>query len=94
MRCSTLLWSILLVGCSKADSAANTAAAVDTAAPVASVEPAPISLDQVAGKWNVCVLSAKTGDSTLTSYMLDAKADTGHRVALRHEASYDTKPDS
>ncbi|MEO5589254.1 MAG: hypothetical protein ABIS03_06690 [Gemmatimonadaceae bacterium] len=77
MRRSTMLWcSILLVGCSKPDSAANTAAAIDTTVPVASMEPAPISLDQVAGKWNVRVLSAETGDSTLTSYVLDAKADT------------------
>ena len=76
MRHSALLWcSIVLVGCAKADTAADTAAVVDTATPVA-VEPAPMSLDQVAGKWNVRILSAETGDSTLTSYVLDAKADT------------------
>ena len=76
MRHSALLWcSIVLVGCSKADTAADSAAAVDTATPVAA-EPAPMSLDQVAGKWNVRILSAETGDSTLTSYVLDAKADT------------------
>ena len=77
MRHSALLWcSVLLVGCGKADTAADTAAAVDTAMPAASTEPAPISLDQVAGKWNVRILSAETGDSTLTSYVLDAKSDT------------------
>ena len=77
MRTTALLWcSILLVGCSKADTAADTAAATDTATPAASVEAAPMSLDQVAGKWNVRILSAETGDSTLTSYVLDAKADT------------------
>lgn len=76
MRHSALLWcSIVLVGCSKADTAADSATAVDTATPVAA-EPAPMSLDQVAGKWNVRILSAETGDSTLTSYVLDAKADT------------------
>ena len=76
MRHSALLWcSIVLVGCSKADTAADSAAAVDTATAVAA-EPAPMSLDQVAGKWNVRILSAETGDSTLTSYVLDAKADT------------------
>lgn len=76
MRHSALLWcSIVLVGCSKADTAADTAAVVDTATPAAA-EPAPMSLDQVAGKWNVRILSAETGDSTLTSYVLDAKADT------------------
>ena len=92
MRHSALLWcSIVLVSCAKADTAADTAAVADTAAPVAA-EPAPMSLDQVAGKWNVRILSAETGDSTLTSYVLDAKADTagwtfqfptGGRVAMR-----------
>ncbi|MDP9178492.1 MAG: hypothetical protein M3O61_12500 [Gemmatimonadota bacterium] len=77
MRFSALLCcAILLVGCSKADTAADTAAVVDTAMPAATMEPVPISLDQVAGKWNVRVLSAETGDSTLTSYVLDAKSDT------------------
>ena len=76
MRHSALLWcSIILVGCAKADTAADTAAIADTTTPVAA-EPAPMSLDQVAGKWNVRILSAETGDSTLTSYVLDAKADT------------------
>ena len=77
MRHSALLWcSIVLVGCTKADTAADTAAVVDTSAPTAVAEPAPLSLDQVAGKWNVRITSAETGDSTLTSYVLDAKADT------------------
>jgi hypothetical protein len=77
MRKAALLWStIFLVGCSKADTSADTAAVADTSTPVAAAEPAPISLDQVAGKWNVKVTSAETGDSTLTSYVLDAKADT------------------
>ncbi|HYN82565.1 MAG TPA: hypothetical protein VES88_13810 [Gemmatimonadaceae bacterium] len=77
MRPSDLLCcAILLVGCAKTDTAADSATATDTATPAATVEPAPISLDQIAGKWNVRVLSAETGDSTLTSYVLDAKADT------------------
>jgi hypothetical protein len=73
-----LLCSVLVIGCSKADTKADTAAAVDTAyaTPAATAAPTPISLAQVAGKWNVRVLSAETGDSTLTSYVLDAKADT------------------
>ena len=71
-----LCCAALFVACAKADTTADTAAVVDTATPAAAVEPAPISLDQVAGKWNVRVLSAETGDSTLTSYVLDAKADT------------------
>lgn len=73
---AVLLCAILLVACSKAETAADTAAAVDTTVPATATEPSPISLDQVAGKWNVRVLSAETGDSTLTSYVLDAKADT------------------
>lgn len=77
MRHSALLCcSILIVGCTKADTAADTAAVVDTSVPAAAMEPTPISLDQVAGKWNVRVVSSETGDSTLTSYVLDAKADT------------------
>lgn len=77
MRHSALLWcSILFVGCGKSDTPADTASVVDTTMPAATTEPTPISLDQVAGKWNVRVLSAETGDSTLTSYVLDAKADT------------------
>lgn len=71
-----LLFSVALAGCSKADTTADTATVTDTATPVTNVEPAPMSLDQVAGKWNVRILSAETGDSTLTSYVLDAKADT------------------
>ena len=79
MRRSALLsCAILLVGCTKAEKAADTATVVDTTAPAAAAAPAPtpMSLDQVAGKWNVRILSAETGDSTLTSYVLDAKADT------------------
>jgi hypothetical protein len=78
MRRSALLsCAILLVGCTKAEKAADTAAVVDTTTPAAAAAPAPtpMSLDQVAGKWNVRILSAETGDSTLTSYVLDAKAD-------------------
>lgn len=77
MRASTLFCcTILLVGCAKADTAADTTAVVDTSSPVAAATPAQLSLDQVAGRWNVRILSAETGDSTLTSYVLDAKADT------------------
>jgi hypothetical protein len=78
MRHAALLCcAVILIGCKKADTAADTAAVVDTTA-AAAIEPAPapMSLDQVAGKWNVRITSAETGDSTLTSYVLDAKADT------------------
>ena len=77
MRNSALLCcAILLVGCAKADTAADTAAVVDTAMPAAAVEPAPISLDQMAGKWNVRTTSTDPADTVVTSYVLDAKADT------------------
>ena len=77
MRHAALLCSaVLLAACTKADTAADTTTVADTATPVAAAEPAPMSLDQVAGKWNVRITSAETGDSTLTSYVLDAKADT------------------
>ena len=77
MRHPALLWcAIVLVGCSKADTAADTAAVVDTAVPVAAVEPTPISLDQVAGKWNVRATSTDPADTVVTTYVLDAKADT------------------
>ena len=77
MRHSALLCcAILLVGCSKADTAADTAVAVDTAIPAAAVEPAPLSLDQIAGKWNVRSTSTDPADTVVTSYVLDAKADT------------------
>ena len=77
MRHSAFLWyAILLVGCSKADTAADTAAAVDTAMPAAAMEPAPISLDQIAGKWNVRATNTDPSDTVVTTYVLDAKADT------------------
>jgi hypothetical protein len=78
MRHAVLLCcAVLLVGCKKAETAPDTVAVVDSAVPTAATQPAPVpmSLDQVAGKWNVRVTSAETGDSTLT-YVLDAKADT------------------
>ncbi len=77
MRNSALLCcAILLIGCTKADTAADTAAVVDTAMPAATMEPTPISLDQIAGKWNVRARSTDPGDTVVTSYVLDAKADT------------------
>jgi hypothetical protein len=45
------------------------------AAPAPPPAPTPISLADVAGKWNVTVTN-EAGDSTLTSYVLTATADT------------------
>ena len=75
-RFALLCCATLLVGCKKADTAADSATVIDTAMPAAAVESTPISLQAVAGKWNVRIMSAETGDSTLTSYVLDAKPDT------------------
>ena len=77
MRHSALLCcAIVLVGCSKADTAADTAVAVDTSVPAASVLPTPMSLDQIAGKWNVRTTSTDPADTVVTTYVLDAKTDT------------------
>lgn len=77
MRYPALLCcAALAAACAKADTSADSVAVVDTAMPAAATEQAVMSLDRVAGKWNVRITSAETGDSTLTSYVLDAKADT------------------
>ncbi len=77
MRNSALLWcAFVLVGCSKADTAADTAAVADTAMPVAAAEPAPMSLAQMVGKWNVSSKSVDPADTIVTTFVLDAKADT------------------
>ncbi|MEO8576464.1 MAG: hypothetical protein ABI556_07185 [Gemmatimonadales bacterium] len=77
MRHSALLWcAIVVVGCSKADTAADTAAVADTPVPVAAAEPTPMSLDQMAGKWNVSSRPTDPADTVATTYVLDAKADT------------------
>ncbi len=67
--------SLLVMGCTKSDAppAADTTMAV-TAAPEPAA-PAPISASNVTGKWNVSVMGEQ-GDSVLTSYVLDATADS------------------
>jgi hypothetical protein len=75
MRIAILLGiATAIVGCAKADTkAADSAAAA--AATVTPAAPAPIKLADVAGKWNVVGKDAAT-DSTLSSYVLTATADT------------------
>ncbi len=65
--------AVMLVGCKKAD----TPPVTDTTTPVAAepVAPAPITLADVAGKWNVSV-RGESSDSVLATYVLTATADT------------------
>lgn len=74
MRIITILcFAAIAAGCAKSDTppAADTGMAMDpVAAPIAAM-----SLADVAGKWNVRVMG-ETSDSTLTSYVLTATADT------------------
>ncbi|MEJ7813361.1 MAG: hypothetical protein WKG32_23335 [Gemmatimonadaceae bacterium] len=73
------LWSlpccaIIFAACSKPDTeAADTTTAAAPAAVPAS--PAPLSLSQVAGRWNVRNIP-ETGDTTPTPFVLNATADT------------------
>jgi hypothetical protein len=64
---------VSVIGCSKSETPADSAAAAAT--PVATA-PAPISLADVAGTWNVKAMNER-GDSTLVTYTLKATADTG-----------------
>ena len=71
MRITATLFAVLLLAaCAKADAppAADTMAGIDA-------QPSAISLADVAGRWNVSVMGEQS-DSILTTYVLDAKADT------------------
>lgn len=71
MRCFALLCcAAVLVGCAKTEQAADTAMAVAT--PPA---PPPITLADVAGKWNVKGMN-EAGDSTLVTFTFTATSDT------------------
>jgi len=66
----------VLAACGKPDSeGADTTAADTTAAAAAAPAPAPLSLSQVAGRWNVRSVP-ETGDTTPTISVLNATADT------------------
>ncbi len=76
MRIMRILgFAAIIAGCAKSDAppAADTGMAMEPAA--APAVPAAMSLADVAGKWNVRVMG-ETSDSTLTSYVLTATADT------------------
>ena len=66
----------VLVGCGKPKEqpAADTTAAASTEMAPEAAAPAPISLADVAGKWNMRTM-AEGSDSSLVTYELDAGAD-------------------
>src|SRR5438093_4781716 len=73
--------SLLLAGCAKSDqaakdSAAGTAAAPAAAAPAPAPAPTPLSLADVAGKWQVRAVPESGKDTSATTYVLTATADT------------------
>lgn len=65
---AVVMGAALLAGCGKKD-------APPAADSTAASAPAPISLADVAGKWDVQV-TLEASDSTVTSYQLTATADT------------------
>lgn len=66
-----------LIGCQPSQDRAAADKAADTAAatPAMPVTPGPVSLADVAGKWDVRVMP-ETGDSTLLQFQITATADT------------------
>jgi len=76
IACST---SLLLASCAKSDQATKDSAAAATAtpAPAAAPRPAPpLSLADFAGKWQVRAVPESGKDTSTTSYVLTATADT------------------
>jgi hypothetical protein len=76
IACSTTL---LLAGCGKSDQAAKDSAAAAAAAPhpaPAPPPPAPFSLTDAAGKWQIRAVPESGTDTTATTYVLTATADT------------------
>ena len=65
----------VLSGCGKSERPAGETTAVATPAAAAPAPPAVIHLADVAGKWNVRVLT-QAGDSALLTFVLTATADT------------------
>ena len=67
-----------LAGCARPDTekAADTAAGDTTAPAAAAASPAALSLSAVAGRWNVRSVPESGPDTTTTTYVLNATADT------------------
>ncbi|MBA3342905.1 MAG: hypothetical protein H0T48_13875 [Gemmatimonadaceae bacterium] len=70
---SILAFAAIVAGCAKSESppVADTGMAMQPA----DAPPAAMSLTDVTGRWNIRVMG-ETSDSTLTTYVLDATADT------------------
>ena len=69
--------TLLLAGCAKTDQAASDTAAAIAATPAAEPAMAPtLSLGDVAGKWQARSVPEAGPDTTPTSYVLTATADT------------------
>lgn len=72
--------ALAVIGCAKKDQAAkDTTATAAAAAPAAAPTPAPapaLSLADVAGKWQVRSVPESGNDTSATTYVLTATADT------------------
>jgi len=97
IACSTTLF---LAGCGKSDQAAIDTAGAVAATPAAEPAPAPaLSLSDVAGRWQARSVPEAGTDTTPTTYVLTATADTtgwsltfpsGLKVPLRVMVSGDS----
>jgi hypothetical protein len=67
--------AVALAGCATAEEG-TTDTAAGTAAATAAPAPAPISLADVAGKWNVRATPESGTDTAVTNYVLTATSDT------------------
>jgi len=75
----SLCAAAVLVGCAKKDEAAvdtSSMAASTTTTTTAPAAPAPINLADVAGKWNVRAVPTAGPDTSATTYVLNATANT------------------
>ena len=73
--CSLCCCAALLAACGKRDTGAADTVADTVAAAPATAAPAPLSLSDLAGRWNVRAVP-ETGDTTPTTFVLNATADT------------------
>ena len=74
LACSTTL---LIAGCAKSDQArTDSAAAAAAATPAPPPAPAPFSMADAAGKWQMRAVPEAGTDTTTTTYVLTATADT------------------
>jgi hypothetical protein len=68
--------AIAVVGCAKSDDSTTADTAAGAVAATTTPAPATISLADVAGKWNVRSVPESGTDTTPTTYVLTATADT------------------